>query len=81
MPFGHQSSPGFFGDCGGTFVTSTSPSAVVPAGADALVLALVSAVMAALVLFRPLPPVRLVRVHASDPPPPPEDPQGERLRL
>jgi hypothetical protein len=81
MPFGHSNMAGFFGDCGGTYVTSTAPSAVVPAGADALVLALVTAVFAALVLAKPPVVVQAVRVHDADPPPPPEDPRGERLRL
>jgi ABC-type cobalamin transport system permease subunit len=81
MPFGHQGAPGFFGDCGGTLVSNSTPSAVVPAGADALVLALVSAVIAALALFRPEASVQRVRVAAFEPPPPPDDPEGERLRL
>jgi len=81
MPFGHLDMTSLYSDCGGTYVTNTAPSAIVPAGADSLVLALVSAVLAALVLFRPAPTVQTIRVHASDPPPPPEDPRGERLRL
>jgi hypothetical protein len=82
MPFGnHMDMPGFFSDCGGTYVTSGAPNAIVPAGADALVLALIAAVIAAMVLFSPPAVVQTVRVHASDPPPPPEDPRGERLRL
>lgn len=81
MPFGDHPMVGFFGDCGGTYVTSSSPSAVVPAGADALTLALVSAVLAALALSVPRVRVQTIRVHASDPPPPPEPPRGERLRL
>ena len=81
MPFGHQSMPGFFGDCGGTWVTTTSPSAIVPASGDALTLTLVSAVVAALALFRPHLASQPVRIAPAEPPPPPDDPQGERLRL
>jgi hypothetical protein len=81
MPFGHQGMPGFFGDCGGSYVTSSAPSAVVPSGADALVLALVAAVLAALVLFQPNVVAERARVATTGPPPPPDDPQGERRRL
>jgi len=81
MPFGQMDGLGFFGTCGGTYVTSTAPSAVVPAGADSLVLALVTVVIAALALFKPPALIQTIRVHASDPPPPPDDPRGERLRL
>lgn len=81
MPFGSQEMPGFFGSCGGTYVTSSAPTAILPAGTDALVLALVGAVIAALALMQPPASVQTIRVHAADPPPPPEDPRGERLRV
>jgi hypothetical protein len=81
MPFGPMDTPGLFGDCGGTYVTNSAPTAVVPSGADALVLALISAVVAALVLMRPPVVVRTVRVRDADPPPPPADPRGERLLI
>jgi len=81
MPFGNTDMAGFFGDCGGTYVSSSAPSAIVPAGADSLVLALVTAVVAAVALTKPPVLVQAIRVHDSDPPPPPEDPRGERLRL
>lgn len=80
MPFGRSAIPGFFSDCGGTFVVSSAPSAVVPSGADALTLALLASVMVALVLFRPPLVARTARVHVAGPPPPPEDPLGERFR-
>jgi hypothetical protein len=79
MPLGHMADvPGFFGSCGGTFVTSTAPSAVVPSGADALVLALLAAVIAAVAAFQPAVSVVRITSHPSDPPPPPEDPLGMR---
>jgi len=81
MPFGHMDMPGFFGDCGGTYVTNSAPSAIVPPGADAAILAMLGALLTAIVLFRPPMLVQTIRVHESDPPPPPEDPRGERLRL
>jgi len=78
MPLNGMGMAGFWGTCGGTYVTSTAPTAVVPSGADALTLALVSLVAAALMTFQPK--VRVVRItsHPSDPPPPPEDPLGMR---
>lgn len=82
MGFMHPGSDaGFFSDCGGTYVGNSTPSAVVPAGADTLTLALTSAVMAALALFMPVVSSQPARVAYFAPPPPPEDPRGERLRL
>lgn len=81
MPLHMGDTAGFFSLCDGTYVTSNAPSAVIPSGADALVLALVAAVFAAVAAFQPS--VRVVRItsHPSDPPPPPEDPRGMRLRV
>ena len=65
--------------CGGTFVFGNAPSAVVPSGANSLMLTLVAALAIAAVLFSPrveASPLRIVRV---EPPPPPEDPRGERF--
>lgn len=81
MPFGHQDVAGFFSDCGGTYVLSGPPTAVVPSGADALTVALVSAVTAALALFVPVLPTGRIALTAVDPPPPPEPPLGVRLSL
>lgn len=72
---------GFFSDCGGTYLTSTAPSAVVPAGADSLTLALMSAVVAALALLVPRMTAAPVRISRAVAPPPPEDPRGERLLI
>jgi hypothetical protein len=82
MPWGHHADfVGIYSYCGGTYVTSSAPAAIVPAGADSLVLALVASVVAAVALIRPPLVVQTVSAHASDPPPPPEDPKGERLLL
>jgi hypothetical protein len=72
---------GFLPNCGGTYVMSGAPAAVLPAGADSLTLALVAAVVAAIALFRPRVATRLVRIIDAAPPPPPEDPRGERFRV
>lgn len=80
MSWGHVETPGFFGSCGGTYVTNDAPAAVVPAGADSLVLALVAVLMLAVLIAPPQLRVQQILAHSSDPPPP-EDPRGERLRI
>lgn len=80
MPWGHSMIPGFFGDCGGTYLTNGAPTAIVPSGVDSLVLALVFAVFAAAALYRPRTVVQRIVSHSADPPPPPEDPLGQRFR-
>lgn len=72
---------GIFGTCGGELVTTSAPNAVVPSGADALTLALVSVVILALALFSPRVRVQRIDIHSSDPPPPPADPWGQRFRI
>lgn len=81
MPFGTQWTPGFFADCGGEFVVNGTPVAVVPSVADALTLALLGSIVAALALWRPRVVVTPIRFVDASPPPPPENPRGERLRL
>ena len=65
--------------CGGTFVFDKTPTAIVPAGADSLTLTLVAALGVAAVLFAPRVEARPVRIVRIEPPPPPEDPRGERF--
>ena len=81
MPWGHHSVPGLFGDCGGEYVVNSAPTAVVPSGADALTVAMMSAVVAAVALCAPRMASRSVRIAYATPPPPPDDPRGMRLRL
>lgn len=81
MAWGHMDGAGFFNDCGGEYITNSTPTAVVPSGADSLTLALVAAVMLALSLFTPRVSVQRIRSHSSDPPPPPTEPRGERFRV
>lgn len=72
---------GFYGDCGGTWVTSATPvAAVLPSAYGAIVALLGLAVVAVAITRRPVL-VEVISEHASDPPPPPEDPRGERLRI
>ncbi|TLM79505.1 MAG: hypothetical protein FDZ75_08775 [Actinobacteria bacterium] len=72
---------GFWSHCGGTWVTNAAPDAVVPAGSDALTLALVAMVAAALALLAPRVAASPVRVIDPTPPPPPREPRGERFRI
>lgn len=81
MPFGPLSHAGFFPACGGSYVSNSIPQAIVPSGADALTIALVCAVLAAVAWFAPRQEVRFVPVRAQAPPPPPDDPLGTRLTL
>lgn len=72
---------GFFSDCGGTWTTSTTPIGIVPAAIESLLLALVALVAAVAARFSPTLAVSRVRVVYATPPPPPQDPRGERLRI
>lgn len=81
MAWGDMETAGFFGTCGGRYVSNALPVAVVPPGAAALVLSLFAAFFSAVVLFRSPAVVEIISVHASDPPPEPLDARGERLRL
>lgn len=82
MPWGHNAAGlGIYGTCGGTWVTNAAPIALVPPTTYTLILAMFAAFVAALALSRPTVLVERIRVHDSDPPPPPEDPRGERLRI
>jgi len=72
---------GFFSDCGGTWSVSDVPVGVIPSGISTLLLAFISAFFAATMLLRPQVVVEAVRFVDADPPPPPESPRGERLRV
>lgn len=72
---------GIFGTCGGTFVTNAATAAAVPPTGYSVLLALIAALIAVIVFYEPPVAVERIRVHASDPPPPLEDPRGERLRI
>jgi len=82
MPFMHGNADfNISSVCSGQWVTSQGPVGVVPAGVDALVLALISAIVAAVVMLRPQLVARPVRIYDESPPPPPEEPRGERFRV
>lgn len=69
-------------NCGGTFVFDKAPSAVVPSGADSLLLTLVAAVaIAVAALFAPPALARSLALVRIEPPWPPEDLRGQRLLI
>jgi hypothetical protein len=72
---------GMSSTCDGEYLTTSTPLAVVPLGAESLVLTLLAAVMAAVVLFSPQMVSRPVLIVDAAPPPPPEDPLGARFRV
>lgn len=80
-PWGVQKVAGLFSDCGGEYVFGSAPYAVVPSGADALTVTLVSAVIVALALLAPSMSSHHAFIAESPPPSPPEPPLGVRLRL
>jgi len=67
--------------CDGQYTTTQSPLAVVPLGIQALVLALMAVVVAAVTRFSPHVVSRPVFIVDATPPPPPDDPLGERFRV
>ncbi len=67
--------------CGGEWLTTTGPKGVVPGGAESLLLSFAVAVVMAVVLFAPQLSARPVFAFSAQPPPPPEDPRGERFRV
>jgi hypothetical protein len=80
MPFMPHGA-GFYNQCSGEWVTSAGPAGVVPPGVDTLMLTLMAAVLVAVVLFSPMMSARPVFAFSAQPPPPPEDPRGERFRV
>lgn len=67
--------------CDGTLVMNRAPLGVVPVGADALLLTLLAALVTAMPLLFSLVTSRPLAVEVIEPPPPPEDSLGTRLRV
>jgi hypothetical protein len=67
--------------CPGQWEFSSGVASIVPRGSDSLTLTLVAALFAAVVLFAPQVVARPVLARVSNPPPPPEEPRGERFRV
>lgn len=68
-------------DCGGEFISSVAPIGVMPSGIESLLLALSAALVGGIVLFAPHVTMRPVLIAYAEPPPPPQDPRGERFRI
>ena len=81
MPFFGGPGAAISAPCDGTLVINGSPLGVVPAGADALLLTALAAFVTATPLLFSLVTSRPLAVEVIEPPPPPEDPLGERLRV
>ena len=82
MGFMHSGSAlGFFGDCGGEYTSTFGPAGIVPPGGQSLLLTLVAALGVAAFVFSPQLVVGRASSVLSMPPPPPEDPLGERFRV
>ncbi len=81
MPFVPFSGPRMAADCPGQWEFSSTPTGTLPNGSTTLLLTLASAIVAAFVLFAPQMTGRHILVRVSDPPPPPEEPRGERFRV
>jgi len=81
MPFVPFSGARMSADCSGEWALFTTPASTLPSGSDTLLVSLIAAITAAVVLLAPQLTGRPVLVRVSNPPPPPEDPRGERFRV
>jgi len=80
MPF-MPSGTGIFNACSGEWVTSSGPLGVLPNAAENLVIALSAAFIAVAVVLSPRASAIVEPAYFADPPPPPEDPLGQRTRI
>jgi hypothetical protein len=80
MPY-MPSGTGIFNGCLGEWATNTGPVGVLPSGAESLLLALSVAIVAVAVTLAPRQTAAPARILATEPPPPPEDPLGQRTRI
>ena len=80
MPF-MPSGTGMYNSCAGEWVTSSGPVGVLPSGAENLLLALGAAIVAVTVTLAPRQAAVPAWVLVAEPPPPPEDPLGQRARI
>ena len=81
MPFFPFSGTTVHGICGGVWVTNTGPAAVLPETVLLFAFALVAAIATLATRFSPRLELRAIRITGKAPPPPPEDPRGERLLI
>lgn len=69
------------GDCGGEYVTSETFDGLVPTGVEALLLALMAALVGGIVFMAPRVRFEASRLAYATPPPPPLEPRGERFLI
>jgi hypothetical protein len=80
MPY-MPSGTGIFNSCAGEWVTNTGPAGVLPSGLENIVLVLGAIIVAVAITLAPHESHSMVRILAAEPPPPPEDPLGQRTRI
>jgi hypothetical protein len=81
MPFVPFNGPRAASTCGGEWVLNSTPAGTLPSGPDTLLLTFLAAFVAAVMVLAPQSASRPVLVRVSNPPPPPDDPLGERCRV
>ena len=67
--------------CPGQWEITSSPTGIIPSGSGPIVLGFLAALAAAVMLIAPQRTERLTFAFVGDPPPPPEDPRGVRIRV
>jgi len=81
MPFVPFSGAHFASDCPGQWEMNSVPASTLPSSSDTILLTLVAALVVAFVAFAPQVSAQPVYARVSNPPPPPEEPRGERFRV
>jgi hypothetical protein len=81
MPFVPFSGEHLSADCPGEWALSSSPASSLPSSPNTLILTLIAALFTAVLLFAPQVAGRPVLARVSNPPPPPDEPRGERFRV
>jgi len=81
MPFVPFSGSHVSADCPGEWGVFTTPASTLPSSSDSLILTLAAALFAGVLLMAPQVVARPVLARVSNPPPPPDEPRGERFRV
>ena len=80
MPFMPKGA-GIINACPGEWVTSSGPVGVLPSGVENLLVALSAVLLVAAVVMAPRTSADVRPAIIAEPPPPPEDPLGQRTRI
>ena len=81
MPLVPHDGPHVSSMCLGQWEFSSAPTGIVPTGSDPLIMSIFAALAAAVILLAPQRATRFEFAYVGDPPPPPQDPRGERFRV